>query len=134
MDNRIGRLRRRSEFLRVTEKGQKSPQKGVVVQARRCHAADKHSDPNADLWLGITVSKKVGKAVARNRARRRLRSAAQDILPRIAAKKHDYVLIGRVATLSRPYSDLLLDLETALQRLGASTGKKKSVSQVPKDH
>lgn len=118
MASRVGRLRRRSEFLRVASKGRKVPQKGLVLQARTCDAADKHSDPDADLWLGITVSRKVGKAVARNRARRRLRSAAKDVLPRIAAVNHDYVLIGRQATLTRPYPDLLSDLETALRRLG----------------
>jgi len=119
MKSLVGRLKRRSEFLRVASKGKKTPQKGLVVQVRACNPTDKHADPDADLWLGITVSRKVGTAVARNRARRRLRAAARDILPQIASANHDYVLIGRMATLTRSYPDLLSDLETALRRLGA---------------
>ena len=72
-----------------------------------------------DRWLGITVSRKVGNAVERNRARRRLRMATSEILPSIAAINHDYVVIGRRATLTRRYSDLLSDVKMALHRLGA---------------
>jgi ribonuclease P protein component len=69
--------------------------------------------------IGFTVSKKVGNAVERNRAKRRLRAAAAQILPDLAAPGLDYVLIGRRETLARPYSLLLKDLETALKRLRA---------------
>lgn len=120
MEIRIGCLLRRSEFIRVTEKGKKSPQKGMVLQVRKCQSSDKHSEPNADLWYGITVSRKVGKAVARSRAKRRLRSVARNVLPRIASKSFDYVLIGRQGTLSRSYPDLLTDLENAIKKLGAA--------------
>ena len=119
MTGRIGRLRRRSEYLRVAAEGRKTSQNGVVVQARRCAAGDRHTDPDARLWLGITVSRKVGKAVERNRARRRLRAAAAEVLDRTAAAGHDYVLIGRRATLTRAWPALLSDLEAALGRLGA---------------
>lgn len=69
--------------------------------------------------LGITVTRKVGKAVARNRIRRRLREAARLVLPRHAAPDGDYVLIGRPATLQRPFALLVSDLGDALRRLGA---------------
>lgn len=68
--------------------------------------------------LGITATRKVGNAVARNRARRRLREAARLVLPRNAAPG-DYVLIGRPATLQRPFALLVSDLFEALRRLGA---------------
>ena len=119
MTGRIGRLRRRSEYLRAAAEGRKTSQNGVVVQARRCADGDRHTDPDARLWLGITVSRKVGKAVERNRARRRLRAAAAEVLGRTAAAGHDYVLIGRRATLTRAWPALLSDLEAALGRLGA---------------
>lgn len=67
--------------------------------------------------LGITVTKKVGNAVRRNRIRRRLRAVAAEILPSQARAGYDYVLIGRAATLTRPYPDLLVDLGRALTRL-----------------
>jgi len=57
--------------------------------------------------------------VARNRAKRRLRAVAAEILPALAAPGYDYVLIGRTETLQRPYSLLLQDLRTALKRVGA---------------
>lgn len=68
--------------------------------------------------VGITVSRKVGNAVARNRARRRLRALAAETLPRHAKAGHDYVLIGRKGTLARPYDRLRDDLATALAKLG----------------
>ena len=69
--------------------------------------------------VGFTASRKVGNAVARNRARRRLREVVRLLLPEAAAPSRDYVLIGRRATLERPFPLLLADLETALRRLGA---------------
>ena len=68
---------------------------------------------------GLTVSRKVGGAVVRNRARRRLREAARAVLSAHAAPGHDYVLIGRPATVARPYPALLDDLSIALKRVGA---------------
>jgi len=69
--------------------------------------------------VGFTASRKVGTAVARNRARRRLRAAVARVMPAHAAPGHDYVLIARAGTLSRPFRDLVGDLETALRRLDA---------------
>lgn len=69
--------------------------------------------------LGAVTSRKIGNAVARNRARRRLREAARSVLPRVAVSGHDYVLIGRTETLTRPFPLLIADIEGALRRLGA---------------
>jgi len=68
--------------------------------------------------LGFTVTKKVGIAVKRNRARRRLKAAADLVMPRLAIAGMDYVLVGRDATLTRGFEDLVKDLETALCRIG----------------
>ena len=69
--------------------------------------------------LGFTASKKVGGAVARNRAKRRLREAAREVLYPVARAGHDYVLIGRPATVDCDYTRLLDDLRAALHRLHA---------------
>lgn len=69
--------------------------------------------------VGFTCSKKVGNAVARNRAKRRLRAAVDEVFPARAVTGLDYVVIGRQETVTRPYSLLLQDLQTALKRLGA---------------
>ena len=117
---RIGRLRRRSEYLRVARKGRKRALPGIVVQALAWPAGARLADSDTDLWLGITVSRRVGSAVDRNRTRRRLRAAAREVLPRLAAPRFAYVLIGRRATLTRPFPQLLSDLETPLRLLGAT--------------
>jgi len=67
--------------------------------------------------IGFTVSRKVGNAVQRNRAKRRLREVAGQILPLHARGGHDFVLIGRRATLKRDFKALTTDLETALKKL-----------------
>lgn len=74
--------------------------------------------------IGITVSRKVGKAVVRNRARRRLRAAADRVLAQQAQPGCDYVLIGRAETVRRPFPLLVDDLERALARVHAGKGRR----------
>lgn len=107
----LGRLTRRAEFLRAAAQGRKFSTPGLVLQAL--------AEGNGDMRVGFTCSKKVGNAVARNRARRRLRAAAAALMPVAALPGYDYVLIGRTETLKRPYALLLQDLRLALKRVGA---------------
>ncbi len=69
--------------------------------------------------VGFTVSRKVGNAVARNRARRRLRAAVDRVMPTRARPGYDFVVIGRAGTLTRPFDSLVGDLTTALHGLDA---------------
>ena len=125
----LERLKRRPEFLRVAATRRKYVAPGLILQARRRDApgsapgqaggavpGDAGPTPPR---VGFTVSRKVGNAVARNRARRRLRAAADQVMPSHAAGGEDYVLIGRAGTLTRPFADLVTDLEAGLKRLGA---------------
>jgi ribonuclease P protein component len=113
----LERLKRRPEFLRVAATRRKFVAPGLILQARR-HEPD-GADAPPPLRVGFTVSRKVGNAVARNRARRRLRAAAEAVMTGHAAAGEDYVLIGRAGTLTRPFPALLADLEAGLRRLGA---------------
>jgi len=110
------RLKRRREFLRVAGSGRKWVAPGLILQARPYVPGEKNA---TGFRIGFTVSRKVGNAVRRNRAKRRLRAVAHLVLPEHAETGHDFVLIGRQATLKRGYGALSGDLKTALKKLGA---------------
>jgi ribonuclease P protein component len=107
----IQRLTKRSQFLFVRA-GCRASRPTVTVEARR-------REPAGAIGLGLTASKKVGGAVERNRARRRLREAARKLLPEMGLPGVDYVLVARQQTPSAPWTTLLDDLGNALIRLRA---------------
>jgi ribonuclease P protein component len=113
----VPRLKRRSEFLRVAKEGRRWVTPGLILQMRRRDAGEWLADREPGIRVGFTASRKVGKAVVRNRARRRLRAVAEQVLPRHAGGGCDFVIIARVETVNRPFGALLEDLTTALRRL-----------------
>ena len=117
MAARLDRLKKRADFLRVAALRRKWAAPCLILQAAPGTATESQAD---SLRVGFTVSKKVGNAVCRNRARRRLKAAVGEIFPAQAISGLDYVVIGRRETLERPYSLLLQDLATALKRVGGS--------------
>ena len=86
---------------------------GLILQAVESPPAESQ----ALFRLGFTASRKVGGAVQRNRARRRLRAAAAAVMPTHAVCGMDYVLVARADTVTRPFQALLGDLERAMRRL-----------------
>ncbi len=74
-------------------------------------------DDDPTMRLGITVTKKIGGAVVRNRMKRRFRALAREILPSSGISGADHVLIGRAGGIERPFSDLSAELEKALAKL-----------------
>ena len=92
---------------------------GLLLQVCPQQAELRRDGGSGTCRVGVTASRKVGKAVARNRVRRRLRAAAGEVLRQHGIMGCDYVLIGRAATLSRPFAALVADLTTALKRLRA---------------
>jgi ribonuclease P protein component len=115
----VGRLIRRPEFLAVAGTRRKWATPGLILQIRPHDDAQRPAAAGVTVRVGFTASKKVGGAVDRNRARRRLRAAVGEVLAPHAAPGHDYVVIARAETVRRPWPSLKQDLESALRRLGA---------------
>ncbi len=105
----LGRLTKRAEFLTV-RKGARASRPLVTVEARR-------RDETPLIRVGFTATKRIGNAVARNRAKRRLREAARSLLLETGAPGCDYVLLAREQTATAPWAALLDDLRSALIRL-----------------
>lgn len=102
----IERLRRRPEFL-AAAKGAHVAKGAVVIQALARKPGDR-------IRVGFTATKKVGGAVVRNRAKRRLRAAARLLLPQYGQAGADYVLIARNGAPTRAWTRLLDDVKSAL--------------------
>ena len=100
--------------MAIAASGRKWVAPGLILQA----GAERNTSQNA-VRYGLTASSKIGNAVIRNRARRRLRALAEKILPE--ATVGDYVLIARATTVRRSFDDLKNDLLTALAKLKATS-------------
>jgi ribonuclease P protein component len=114
-------LKRRAEFLRV-RKGARWATPGFVLEAKARGEAD------ADVGqpqprFGFTVARQVGKAVERNRIRRRLRAAVRDVAAGHADGDFDYVLIARRPALTLAYAALVADMTKALARVHRGAGR-----------
>ena len=115
------RLTKRADFLRAA-RGIRRVEGAITLET--CPTPDARPDA---LRVGFTASKKVGNAVTRNRAKRRLRAAASQLLPLLGRQGHDYVLVARGTAVARPFPALLSDITTALnaahRKLDAKAGE-----------
>ena len=104
--SRLQTIPARRDFLQARHQGEKALSRGLVIQATR---------RNGDDWrVGLTASKKIGNAVCRNRARRRMRALARLHLAPLARPGVDYVLIARHDTGSCDWQDFVTGLQKAI--------------------
>jgi ribonuclease P protein component len=103
----IYKLQKRWQFL-ACAKGRSLARGGVAIQALR------RPDDSPHIGVGFTATRKIGGAVQRNRAKRRMREAARQLLPLYGAPGHDYVFVARGGTIDRDWRRLLEDVRSAL--------------------
>lgn len=108
-------LKASQDFKRIAKHGQKRVTPAFIMQINKTEAS-------AGFRLGLTVSRKVGNAVTRNRAKRRLRELVRLMLQNAAEARqlqgYDIVLIGRTAAATQDFAAMARDLRWALKKLG----------------
>ncbi len=107
----MGRLLKRGDFL-AAARGKRASTSLFTLQAV-ARATGAGELPR----VGLTVSRKAGGAVERNRMRRRLRQAVRQIAPVSARPGHDYVIIARHQVLGAPFPTLVNELKSAFRRV-----------------
>ncbi len=122
----LDHLKNRADFLRA-QRGVRRVSPGVTLEV--CATPPRWAE-DGHLRVGFTASKKIGIAVERNRARRRLRAAAAQVLPLYGLPGNDYVLVARRETLTRPFDGLVGDLASALQAAHQKLGRSKAGDSV----
>lgn len=105
-------MTRRADFL-AANRGQRVPMPGFVLLVRD----RKDGDPS--VRLGITITRKVGGAVIRNRMRRRFREIARSLLTERGIAGADHVLIGREGGIERDFALLKAEFAKALGKVAA---------------
>jgi ribonuclease P protein component len=103
-------IKKRSDFL-AANRGKRYATPGFVLLVKD------RQDASADIRLGITITKKVGNAVVRNRMRRRFRALAREMLGEMGKAGADHILIGRDGGIQRDFGELRADMLKALGKL-----------------
>lgn len=107
-------MTRRADYL-AANRGLRQPMPGFVLLVRD------RRDGDQAIRIGITVTKKIGGAVVRNRMKRRFRALARELLPAQGISGADHVLIGREGGIERDFDALRTELTKALAKIAAKT-------------
>lgn len=121
------KLKKRKDFVRVAKKGEKIVTTSFILQAARSLSVE-----DIGPKFGFTTTKKIGHAVVRNRARRRMRAVVRELYKTKAHNNTEYVLIGRFSTADCPYKDMHRDLNYALKKMNSLLyGDKNEKNNLP---
>lgn len=110
---RVETIRKRADFL-AANRGLRVARPGFVLLAR--------ANGDEAMRMGITVTKKIGNAVVRNRMKRRFRALLREVLPAHGLPAHDHILIGREGGVERDFALLREELVAALGRAHEGKG------------
>ena len=113
MPEAISTIRKRADFL-AANRGLRNARPGFVLLTRANEGAGKR--------FGVTVTKKIGNAVVRNRMKRRFRELLRAALPEAGLTDHDHVLIGREGGVERDFAGMREELAAALARAAQGKG------------
>ena len=108
-------IRKRPDFL-AANRGKRFVTSSFVLLAHKRRA--EHPAASGSVRFGITVTKKIGNAVTRNRMKRRFRALLAETLPHYGISGADHIMIGRKEQKERDFSAMKADLEKALKHLG----------------
>ena len=137
----ISTLKKRREFSRVRG-GRRCSTAAFLIECKaRPYATPKDGRPADGICeqksfaakvmgprFGFTITKKLGNAVVRNRIRRRLKAALDELAPQLADPAYDYVILARKAAFNRKFANMKHDMRTAFQRLHTTSEKQSDKS------
>ena len=106
-------LTKRADFV-AANSGLRNARPGFVLLTR--------ANGGQGIRYGVTVTKKIGNAVVRNRMKRRFRELLRAALPAGGLPDHDHVLIGRAGGVERDFHTMAAELAKALERARANQG------------
>jgi ribonuclease P protein component len=120
----IAVITRRADFL-AANRGLRIARAGFVLLA--------NPNQGRGVRYGVTVTKKIGNAVVRNRMKRRFRELLRATLPERGLPDHDHILIGREGGVERDFATMAAELSAALTRAAAGEGDRPRKRRSPGD-
>ena len=105
----LGKITKRSDYVKAS--------KGRYIKTSSLFLQKVKRDDKKSPRYGVTASKKIGIAVERNRAKRRIRHAIKEVLPKYGKNGYDYVVVATIKTNKVSWKTVINDLEKAFKEI-----------------